>query len=116
MTDLSNSPIGKPLERREDLRFLTGAGQYTDDVVLPGQTYAYFLRSPYAHARIKSIDVSKAKAVVKAFVERVAKHDGPAPMSTVMAGACMTAPGMIPATRRIQLDELVGACVRACVR
>ncbi|MEY3287451.1 MAG: Aerobic-type carbon monoxide dehydrogenase, large subunit, partial [Pseudomonadota bacterium] len=62
MTDLSNSPIGKPLERREDLRFLTGAGQYTDDVVLPGQTYAYFLRSPYAHARIKSIDVSKAKA------------------------------------------------------
>jgi 5'-methylthioadenosine phosphorylase len=61
-------------------------------------------------------NVSKAKAVVKAFVERVAKHDGPAPMSTVMAGACMTAPGMIPATRRIQLDELVGACVRACVR
>ncbi len=60
MTDLSNSPIGKSLLRREDFRFLTGAGQYTDDVVLPGQTFAVFLRSPHAHARIKSIDTSKA--------------------------------------------------------
>lgn len=60
MTDLSNSPIGKPLLRREDARFLTGAGQYTDDVVLPGQTYGVFLRSPFAHARIKAIDTSKA--------------------------------------------------------
>lgn len=62
MTDMSNSPIGKPLQRREDYRFLTGAGQYTDDVVLPGQTYGVFLRSPHAHARIKSIDLGKAKA------------------------------------------------------
>jgi len=54
------SPIGQPLRRREDQRFLTGAGQYTDDVVLPGQTFGVFLRSPYAHARIKSIDVSRA--------------------------------------------------------
>jgi carbon-monoxide dehydrogenase large subunit len=61
MTDMSNSPIGKPLLRREDQRFLTGAGQYTDDVVLPGQTYGVFLRSPHAHARIKSIDTSKAR-------------------------------------------------------
>ncbi|MBS0441290.1 MAG: xanthine dehydrogenase family protein molybdopterin-binding subunit [Proteobacteria bacterium] len=60
MTDMSNSPIGKPLLRREDARFLTGAGQYTDDVVLPGQTFGVFLRSPFAHARIKSIDTSKA--------------------------------------------------------
>jgi carbon-monoxide dehydrogenase large subunit len=62
MTDLSNSPIGKSLVRREDQRFLTGAGQYTDDINLPGQTFAYFLRSPHAHAVIKSIDLSKAKA------------------------------------------------------
>jgi carbon-monoxide dehydrogenase large subunit len=62
MTDMSNSPIGKPLLRREDARFLTGAGQYTDDVVLPGQSYGFFLRSPYAHARIKSINLDKAKA------------------------------------------------------
>ena len=60
MTDMSNSPIGKSLQRREDVRFLTGAGQYTDDVLLPGQTHGVFLRSPYAHARIKSIDTGKA--------------------------------------------------------
>jgi len=65
MTDLSQppaSPIGQPLRRREDARFLTGAGQYTDDVVLPGQTFGVFVRSPYAHARIKSIDTSAAQA------------------------------------------------------
>lgn len=65
MSDLSQPPaslIGQPLKRREDARFLTGAGQYTDDVVLPGQSYAVFVRSPYAHARIKSIDLAAAKA------------------------------------------------------
>ena len=62
MTDMSNSPIGKPLLRREDQRFLTGAGQYTDDVVLPNQSYGFFLRSPYAHARIKSIELDAARA------------------------------------------------------
>jgi len=73
MTDMSqppSSPIGQPLRRREDARFLTGNGQYTDDVVLPGQTYGFFLRSPYAHAHIKSINLDKAKAapgVVKIF-------------------------------------------------
>lgn len=64
MTDMSQppvSPIGQSVRRREDYRFLTGAGQYTDDVLLPGQTYGVFLRSPYAHARIKSIDLSRAQ-------------------------------------------------------
>ena len=61
MSDMS-SPIGQSLRRREDARFLTGAGQYTDDVVMHGQTYGVFLRSPYAHARIKSINLDKAKA------------------------------------------------------
>jgi carbon-monoxide dehydrogenase large subunit len=65
MTDMSQpptSPIGQPLRRREDARFLTGAGQYTDDVLLPSQSYGFFLRSPYAHARIKSIKLDAAKA------------------------------------------------------
>src|SRR4029077_13083446 len=48
--------IGKPVRRREDLRFLTGAGKYADDMSLPGQAYAYVVRSPHAHARIASID------------------------------------------------------------
>ncbi|MFT3817006.1 MAG: xanthine dehydrogenase family protein molybdopterin-binding subunit [Rubrivivax sp.] len=52
--------IGKSVERREDTRFLTGKGQYTDDVTLPGQSYGVFLRSPYAHARIKRIDTAEA--------------------------------------------------------
>ncbi|MCX2860231.1 xanthine dehydrogenase family protein molybdopterin-binding subunit [Paucibacter sp. PLA-PC-4] len=54
--------IGQSVKRREDARFLTGRGQYTDDIVLPRQTYAYFLRSPYAHARIKSVDTASAVA------------------------------------------------------
>src|SRR5256885_10812744 len=60
MGDMSN-PLGKPLLRREDLRFLTGAGQYTDDIVLPHQTHGVFLRSPHAHARIKAIRIDDAK-------------------------------------------------------
>lgn len=66
MTDLSEqkniSPIGQSVLRREDQRFLTGAAQYTDDVLLPGQTYGVFLRSPYAHARIRGIDTRRAAA------------------------------------------------------
>ncbi|MGM9486969.1 xanthine dehydrogenase family protein molybdopterin-binding subunit [Ideonella sp. YS5] len=54
--------IGQSVKRREDARFLTGTGRYTDDIVLPGQTYAYFLRSPYAHARLGPIDTSAAQA------------------------------------------------------
>ncbi len=52
--------IGQSVERREDSRFLTGKGQYTDDITLPGQSYAYFLRSPYAHATIKRLNVAAA--------------------------------------------------------
>ena len=52
--------IGQSVVRREDARFLTGRGQYTDDITLHGQTYAYFLRSPHAHARIKSLDTAPA--------------------------------------------------------
>ncbi|MFM0136913.1 xanthine dehydrogenase family protein molybdopterin-binding subunit [Caballeronia grimmiae] len=54
--------IGAGVKRKEDYRFLTGAGQYTDDVVLPQQSYGVFLRSPHAHARIRSIDIDAAKA------------------------------------------------------
>ena len=52
--------IGARIPRKEDYRFLTGAGQYTDDVTLPGQTYAVFVRSPHAHAKIKGIRKDKA--------------------------------------------------------
>lgn len=55
--------IGARVARKEDKRFLTGKGRYTDDMVVPGMKYAYFVRSPYAHAKIKSIDVDAAKAM-----------------------------------------------------
>ena len=54
--------IGQPVPRTEDPRFLKGSGRYTDDFAPPSQTYGYVLRSPHAHARIKSIDVTKAKS------------------------------------------------------
>jgi len=55
--------IGAPVRRKEDLRFITGKGQYTDDVYRPGETRAVFVRSPHAHAKIKSIDTKAAEAM-----------------------------------------------------
>src|SRR3989442_2737137 len=52
--------FGKSIKRREDPRFITGRGQYVDDLKLPGMTYAAFVRSPHAHARIKKIDTAAA--------------------------------------------------------
>jgi len=54
--------IGAASKRREDLRFITGAGQYTDDINRPHQTYCHFLRSDVAHGRIVSLDTSAAAA------------------------------------------------------
>jgi carbon-monoxide dehydrogenase large subunit len=55
--------FGSSIKRREDPRLITGKGVYTDDVRLPGQVYAAFVRSPHAHARVKRVDVSRAKGV-----------------------------------------------------
>src|ERR1700732_3474925 len=54
--------IGRPLPRFEDLRFVRGAGRFTDDVALDGQAYAAFVRSPHAHARVVRIDGQRAAA------------------------------------------------------
>src|SRR5947207_14651106 len=53
--------FGKAIKRREDPRFITGRGTYVDDVKLPGMTYAAFVRSPHAHARIKAIEAGRAR-------------------------------------------------------
>jgi carbon-monoxide dehydrogenase large subunit len=58
---MSATGIGAPVRRKEDHRFITGKGQYTDDINRAGQTYAVFVRSPHAHANIKRIDTSKLK-------------------------------------------------------
>src|SRR3954469_11889387 len=59
----TNGIIGQPVKRVEDKRFITGRGRYTDDIILPGLTYASFVRSPYAHAKIISVNVDEAKAM-----------------------------------------------------
>ena len=53
--------MGQAIPRVEDPRLLTGGGRYTDDHAVPDMARAYFLRSPHAHARIRSIDVKKAR-------------------------------------------------------
>jgi carbon-monoxide dehydrogenase large subunit len=71
--------IGARVARKEDRRFLTGAGRYVDDMVVPGMKHAAFVRSPYAHADIKKIDVKTAQAmpgVIGVLTGRELKADG----------------------------------------
>ncbi|MGB6117898.1 MAG: xanthine dehydrogenase family protein molybdopterin-binding subunit [Mesorhizobium sp.] len=71
--------IGARVARKEDKRFITGAGRYTDDMVVPGMKHAVFVRSPHAHAEIKKIDVKAAKAmpgVIDVLIGPQIKADG----------------------------------------
>lgn len=77
--------IGKSVKRVEDYRFITGRGTYTDDIVLPGMTHAWIVRSPYAHARIRSINTEAAcsqPGVVAVFVGQDIVDDGVNPIPT----------------------------------
>ncbi len=58
---MTGQGMGASVKRREDRRFLLGKGRYTDDLSLPGQTWAVLVRSPYAHAAIRSIDAARAR-------------------------------------------------------
>ena len=55
--------VSQPVRQLEAPRLFKGHGKYTDDVALPNQSFAIFLRSPYAHAEIKKIDVGRAEAM-----------------------------------------------------
>jgi len=73
------SGIGQPVPRLEDVRFITGAGRYTDDITLPGQCHMHLVRSPHAAARILSIDCAAAKSapgVLAVFTGRDADAQG----------------------------------------
>ena len=59
---MPDTGIGASVRRKEDLRFLTGRGRYTDDIDRPGQSYACFVRSPHAHAKINGINTDTAQA------------------------------------------------------
>ncbi|HEY4940444.1 MAG TPA: xanthine dehydrogenase family protein molybdopterin-binding subunit [Rhizomicrobium sp.] len=58
-----NALVGTSVKRKEDFRFITGQGRYTDDLAKAGQTYAAFVRSPHAHAKIRKVDTAPALAV-----------------------------------------------------
>jgi carbon-monoxide dehydrogenase large subunit len=71
--------IGARVLRKEDKRFITGKGRYTDDMVVPGMKHAHFVRSPHAHAEIKKIDTKKALAmpgVIAVLTGKELKADG----------------------------------------
>ena len=55
--------VGQPVRRKEDVRLLTGRGQFSDDFRIEGQLYAAIVRSPHPHALIRSIDASAARAM-----------------------------------------------------
>jgi CO/xanthine dehydrogenase Mo-binding subunit len=63
--------IGRPLPRFEDFRLLRGAGRFTDDVTLPGEVFAAFVRSPHAHALIKGVDAAAARAKAYAALQQI---------------------------------------------
>ncbi|PTE11673.1 xanthine dehydrogenase family protein molybdopterin-binding subunit [Mesorhizobium helmanticense] len=71
--------VGARVARKEDKRFITGAGRYVDDMVVPGMKHAAFVRSPHAHAQIKKIDVKQAQGmpgVIGVLTGKELKADG----------------------------------------
>jgi aerobic carbon-monoxide dehydrogenase large subunit len=76
--------FGQPVRRTEDPRLLTGGGRYSDDVNLPGQAYACFVRSPHAHAKVGRIDTAAAlvtPGVIAVLTGRDAAADGVGPLT-----------------------------------
>src|ERR1044072_1737369 len=63
MATATATGIGASVRRKEDLRFITGKGQYTDDISRPGEPRARFVGSPHAHAKIKKVDTATAKTM-----------------------------------------------------
>ena len=79
--------IGQPVPRREDIRLLTGRGNYSDDMSLPGQAYAAIVRSPHAHARIRAIDTAPALAMPGVLA--------------VLTGADQAGDGLVPLSEKV---------------
>jgi carbon-monoxide dehydrogenase large subunit len=97
--------FGSSIKRREDPRLITGRGTYVDDVKLPGTSYASFVRSPHAHARIRSIDASAAKnlrGVVAVYTGKDLVDGGlnPLPVGWLLPGL------KIPAHRALAVDKV----------
>ncbi len=93
---MSATGIGASVKRKEDIRFITGKGHYVDDINRPGQAYAYFLRSPHAHATIDKID-----AVAGAEVARASSRSSPATTSPPTRSAASSAAWTDPLQGRL---------------
>ena len=81
--------IGQPVRRVEDVRLVSGKGQYSDDWRMEGQAHAVVVRSPHAHARIRAIDASRAKAapgVLAALTGTDVAADGLSPIPSRAVG------------------------------
>jgi aerobic carbon-monoxide dehydrogenase large subunit len=114
--------IGRPMPRFEDLRLVRGAGNYTDDISVPEQAYAVFVRTPHAHARVVSIDVSAAWArpgvlAVLTGVHYIADgHIGMAHMPNPADAHDVKIPTFEPTAERKILNELQLPLAVGCVR
>jgi carbon-monoxide dehydrogenase large subunit len=114
---MSAKVFGSGIRRREDPRLITGSASYTDDFVLPGMAYAAILRSPHAHARIKRIDILRARqAPGVAAVYTSADTDGalkPVPCAWLLPNANLRVAAYAPLARDVV--RYVGECVAVVV-
>jgi carbon-monoxide dehydrogenase large subunit len=113
------NPIGQPLRRREDGRFLAGQARYLDDMVFPGALFAKFVRSPHAHARIVGIDADAAREVAGFELvvtgDDLARWTQPLRMAPAIEGLLATTIETMP-TRKVRFDGDLVACVVAQTR
>ncbi|MBV9418242.1 MAG: xanthine dehydrogenase family protein molybdopterin-binding subunit [Alphaproteobacteria bacterium] len=102
--------IGQSVKRTEDIRFVTGQGQYTDDLRFENETFACFHRSPHGHAKILSVDISAAKAApgvvdVLTYADIKAAGAGPMPLMAAVKSrdgtSTKTSPKQILADGRV---------------
>jgi carbon-monoxide dehydrogenase large subunit len=115
-TQLHQRLVGAPVKRVEDPRLITGTARYLDDLKLPGVAHIAVLRSPYGHARITSIDVSRAAAapgVVAVFTGKDFQHLNPLPCAWQAAGT----ENHVITPRALEIDRVTftGAGVAAVV-
>ena len=93
---MTPTPIGKAVKRREDPRLITGSATYTDDIQLPRMAYAAVLRSPWAHAHVRSIDVQHARTspgVVAVYTGRdLAERVNPVPCAWMVPNCDLQVP------------------------
>src|SRR5215467_9331453 len=100
--------IGRAMPRFEDLRFVRGSGNYTDDVSLPEQSYAAFVRAPHAHARIVSIDISAARRLPGVLAVLTGED--------YVGDGHVSIPTFAPTPERKILDQLQLPLALGCVR